>query len=57
MKGQQQVNQMMGSMRDTVKVIMMDDDRLEHLRRQRKINWKISNHGKTLFKDPKGKTV
>lgn len=45
MKGQQQVNQMTGSMRDTIKLIMIDDDRLEHLGGQRRINWKISNHG------------
>lgn len=45
MKGQQQVDQMMGSMGDNIKLIMNDDDRLQHLCGQRRINWKISNHG------------
>lgn len=45
MKGRQQVDQMTRSMGDTIKLIMIDDDRLEHLCMQRTINWKISNHG------------
>lgn len=31
MKRQQQVDQMTGSMGDTIKLIMIDDDGLEHL--------------------------
>lgn len=31
MKGRQQVDQMTGSMGDTIKLIMIDDDRSEHL--------------------------
>lgn len=44
MKGQQQVDQMTGSIGDTIKLIMIDGDRLEHLCGQGKINWKIRNH-------------
>lgn len=32
---------MTGSMGDTIKLIMIDDDRLEHLRLQTRINWRI----------------
>lgn len=44
MKGRQQVHQMTGSMRDTTKLIKIDDDTSEHLCRQWINNWKISNH-------------
>lgn len=45
MKGRQQVDQMTGSMGYTIKLIMIDDDRLERLCTQRRNNWKMSNCG------------
>jgi len=51
MKGWQQVDQMTGSMGDTIKLIMIDDDGSEHLCMQGRINWKISNHGE-IFCSP-----
>lgn len=35
---------MTGSMGDATKLIMIDDDRLEHLCTLGGINWKIRNH-------------
>lgn len=48
MKGQQQVDQMTGSIGDTIKLIMIDCDRLEHLCGQGKLIGKLGTIVKSL---------